>query len=249
VDRHHHAVQEPQVTPRRIAARNDLVIAAVTERAKERGVQVVTHHAAPTGESTLCGRHGALKLVDAVEYLTERWPKHWPSTDTRKVCSACITAAEMLWRRVDHEPNVDLLNASIDCKRLARELTPMLADVKEALASLGYPTNSERGGGGASDDTGHDAATAHDLTAWVEDVRDAKRDLLRGVRRLDVLLGRRRVREEPTKGQMCGQTQVLMDADELEGWTPDYQCGRYGTRGNGLCDRCGKRWDRRLVAA
>ena len=231
-----------------------LVVISIEERARKRAQPVTLLHAAhPHSDSpkTLCGRHSGLQGVLRFDLTDERWPKHWPSTDNRLVCAPCVAASELLWRRADREPNVDLLNASTLLKRLATELTPTLADVKDALASIGFPTSSDRGGGGVADDTGYEAVKVQGLLDWIDAVRDVKEQVIDGVHELDRLIGRQRPRGAATTDApaFCGDNQQKMTDKQKAGWTTEIECRRYGTRSDGLCDRCGKRADRAKVAA
>lgn len=224
-----------------------LIVISVEERARKRAVPVTLLHAAHPGQDsarTLCGRHGGLQGVLRFDLTVEPWPKHWPSTDNRAVCAPCVTASELLWRRADREPNVDLLNASVLLKRLATDLTPTLADVKDALASIGYPTNSERGGGGIADAPGRDAVRVQGLLDWIESTRDVKEQIVDSVFELERLIARQRPRGIGVEMTTCGVNQEAMTAEQKAGWTTEIECRRYGTRPDGLCSRCGQRADK-----
>lgn len=179
------------------------------------------------------------------EHTIAAWPKHWPAADTHKACPRCLSSATLLWRRTDRAPNAQLDAASTDIKRLARELTPALADARDTLGAIGYPTssNDRRGTASTSDDTGEDALTVAGITNWIEDVRDTRDRLISTVRELDRLLARSR-RTARNTIQTCGQVQQAMSADGIDGFTLDITCTAQPARSNGLCPRCGKRYDR-----
>lgn len=240
-----------------------LIVVQVSQRKQPKATPELVWHAAADPERTLCGRHAGLALVTAYEPVVlryeatddgeipvyERWPKHWPSTERRKACDSCVHAAELLWRKVDREPNVEVLNDALVLKRLAGPLTEAVAEARDRLAAIGYPNASRSGGGGVADDTGRFATEATEIVDWLDAVRDVKAQVHDDVLELMRLVARYAPKAETTKPRYCGDAQRAMSEAERAGWVQDEQCRRYEQRANGLCDRCGIRYARREIAS
>lgn len=259
-------------TPHRL-----VIIAATTQQRTKKGDLTgepeTIHHAAHPDDTSqaICGKLASdSKRVAVLDWATipiskpdpqnhgeviivaERWPKHWRSTDDRNPCQRCRDAAELMWRRVDHQPNQRLADAGQQALADAKLVTPLLAGWRDELSSIGYPTTGEAGGGGYADQTGAFVARAHDLTERIEAMRDLISDHIETGARLHAFLERYRPKDtsdtKPNRGT-CGSAQKAMTDEEREGWTVDLLCASLGVRANGLCHRCGMRYDRRAKAA